>query len=66
MKMSGRLHSGNHSSFAMFFCDILHPCFQCQESGFRVTEKVEKKIPQSKIRLLTLAVSKNLIEQRGI
>ena len=29
-------------------------------------KKVEKKIPQSKIRLLTLAVSKNLIEQRGI
>ena len=29
-------------------------------------KKVEKKIPQSKIRLLTSQVSKNLIEQRGI
>ena len=36
--VSGRLHTGNHSGFTVFFCDILHPCLECQETGFCVAK----------------------------
>ncbi len=36
--MACRLHAGDYSSFAVFLRHVLHPCFECLESGLCVAE----------------------------
>ncbi len=33
-----RVHAGDYSSFAVFLRHVLHPCFECLESGLCVAE----------------------------